>query len=63
MNEKMYNVETHFPNELSTDRLMRERDKLWNVIEESAKAKYINFSAIVSRYNIICHELHRRGVL
>ena len=63
MNEKMYNVETHFPNELSTDRLMRERDKLWSVIEESVKAKYINFSAIVSRYNIICHELHRRGVL
>ena len=63
MNEKMYNVETHFPNELSTERLMRELDKLWNVIEESVKAKYINFSAIVSRYNIICHELHRRGVL
>lgn len=63
MNEKMYNVETHFPNELSTERLMRERDKLWNVIEEAVKAKYINFSAIVSRYNIVCHELHRRGVL
>lgn len=63
MNEKMYNIETHFPNELSTERLMRERDKLWNVIEEAVKAKYINFSAIVSRYNIICHELHRRGVL
>lgn len=63
MNEKMFKVDSEFPNELSTECLMRERDKLWSVIEESVKAKYVNFSSIVSRYNIICHELHRRGII
>ena len=63
MNEKMFRVDTEFPNELSTERLQRERDKLWSVIEEAVRCNYINYSSIVSRYNLIWHELHRRGII
>ena len=59
----IYPIDNKFPSDLSTDRLIREKDKLSDVIQEAVKCKYINYSSIVSHFNIVCNELRRRGIL
>lgn len=66
MTEKIFkiNYENMYPSDMSTNILTEQRDTLWQVIQKIGTTdKPINYSAIVSRYNLICHELHRRGII
>lgn len=58
------NYENVYPSDMNTNSLIEQRDILWRAIRQAGTTdKPINYSAIVSRYNLICYELHRRGII
>lgn len=61
MNEYIYPIKQTFPVDLTTEELLEEKDELFIAVCNEEGRKYVNYAYIVTRFNIICEELRRRG--
>lgn len=60
---KIFKLKNKFPSDLKTEALLEERENLFNAIHNEGAKEYLNYSAIVSRFNIVCNELRKRGFI
>ena len=60
---KIFKLKNKFPSDLKIEDLLEERENLFNAIHNEGVKEYLNYSAIVSRFNIVCNELRKRGFI